>query len=78
MGEAKRRKTQLGQKYGDPDQELIFPQFKAIPITKGQAKWAYRWTTRGAWAGIAFLAIFWVIIRFIGPSFGLWDIAPLE
>ena len=78
MGEAKRRKAQMGQKYGDPDQELIMPQFKLIPITKGQAKRAYEWSTRGAWAGIAFLAVFWVIIRFIGPFFGWWEIAPLE
>ncbi len=78
MGEAKRRKAQMGTKYGDPDQELIFPQFKLIPFTKGQAKLAYQWTTRGAWAGIAFLAMFWVIIRFIGPTLGWWEIAPLE
>jgi hypothetical protein len=78
MGDAKRRKEQMGNRYGDPDQELIFPQLKFLALTKGQAKKAYNWTTRGAWAGIIFLAIFWIVVRFIGPFFGWWEIAPLE
>ncbi|MEN9230221.1 MAG: DUF2839 domain-containing protein [Thermostichus sp. DG02_5_bins_236] len=71
MGEAKRRKTRDTQ---DPDQELVFPKLKDIPLTKGQARAIYNWTTRGAWAGIILLAIFWVVIRFIGPTFGWWHL----
>ncbi len=78
MGDAKRRKAKMGDKYGDPDQELIFPNFKYFPITKGQARQAYTWTTRGAWAGIIALAIIWIVVRFIGPFLGWWTPAPLQ
>lgn len=78
MGDAKRRKAKLGEKYGDPEQELLFPALKDIPLTKGQAKQLYAWSTRGAWAGIILLAIYWVIVRFVGPFFGWWTLSPLE
>ncbi|MCJ2541996.1 DUF2839 domain-containing protein [Thermostichus vulcanus] len=71
MGEAKRRKTRETQ---DPDQELVFPKLKDIPLTKGQARTIYNWTTRGAWTGIILLAIVWVVIRFVGPTFGWWHL----
>lgn len=71
MGEAKRRKTRISQ---DPDQELVFPNLKDIPLTKGQARAIYNWTTRGAWAGIILLAIVWVVIRFVGPALGWWHL----
>jgi len=71
MGEAKRRKTRISQ---DPDQELVFPNLKDIPLTKGQARAIYNWTTRGAWTGIILLAIIWVVIRFVGPAFGWWHL----
>jgi hypothetical protein len=74
MGDSKRRKATLGEKYGDPDQEPIFPKLKRISLTKGQAKQLYQWSTRGAWAGIFFLVIYWVVVRFIGPYFGWWDL----
>ncbi|MFS8887150.1 DUF2839 domain-containing protein, partial [Synechococcus sp. R55.1] len=67
----KRRKTRISQ---DPDQELVFPNLKDIPLTKGQARAIYNWTTRGAWAGIILLAIIWVVIRFVGPAFGWWHL----
>lgn len=76
MGEAKRRKTQ-DEAPKDPDQELIFPRLTDIPITKAQARFAYKWTTRGAWAGIIFLGVTWVMVRFVGPALGLWTVAPL-
>lgn len=71
MGEAKRRKTRISQ---DPDQEPVFPNLKDIPLTKGQARAIYNWTTRGAWAGIILLAIIWVVIRFVGPALGWWHL----
>ncbi|MDX2272581.1 MAG: DUF2839 domain-containing protein [Cyanobacteriota bacterium] len=78
MGDAKRRKEELGSKYGDPDQELLFPRLKDIPITKGQARQFYQWSTQGAWAGIILLMVYWVVIRFVGPAFGWWHLTPLE
>ncbi len=69
MGESKRRKAALGDKYGQ--EETILPW---LPITKAQAERFYKLTTRGAWIGIAALAVVWVIIRFIGPAFGWWDL----
>ena len=65
MGEAKRRKEALGEKYGQ--EPTILPW---IPITKSQAEQFVKWSTRGAWIGIGFLVIAWITVRFIGPSFG--------
>ncbi|ACK64722.1 conserved hypothetical protein [Rippkaea orientalis PCC 8801] len=69
MGEAKRRQTALGDKYGQ--EETILPW---LPISKRQAETFYQWTTRGAWIGIGIMAALWVTVRFIGPTFGWWDI----
>ncbi|MBW4620113.1 MAG: DUF2839 domain-containing protein [Cyanosarcina radialis HA8281-LM2] len=69
MGEAKRRKEALGDKYGqDP---YILPW---LPITKSQSEQFVKWTTKGAWVGIGFLVVFWIAIRFIGPSLGWWQV----
>ncbi|MFM6437038.1 MAG: DUF2839 domain-containing protein, partial [Microcystis panniformis] len=35
---------------------------------------AYKLTTRGAWIGIGVLAGVWVVIRFVGPAFGWWNV----
>ena len=69
MGEAKRRKEALGEDYGK--EKRIFPW---LPITKSQANKAYEITTKGAWIGIGTLVAVWIIIRFIGPGFGWWDV----
>lgn len=69
MGEAKRRKEKLGEKYGQ--EETILPW---LPITKTQANQFYKWTTRGAWIGIGFLVVYWLTIRIIGPAFGWWQV----
>ncbi|WP_198920707.1 DUF2839 domain-containing protein, partial [Anaplasma marginale] len=55
MGESKRRKQALGDKYGQ--EENILPW---IPITKSQAKTIYDITTRGAWIGIGVLVAVWL------------------
>ena len=70
MGEAKRRKNSLGEEYGQ-DTKRILPW---IPINKTQATQFVAITTRGAWIGIGTMVAAWVIIRFIGPAFGLWEI----
>jgi hypothetical protein len=69
MGESKRRKEALGDKYG---KEANISRW--LPITKTQANQFVQWTTRGAWTGIGFLIVFWVTIRFIGPAFGWWQV----
>ncbi len=69
MGEAKRRKEALGEKYGQ--EERILPW---IPISKNQADQFYKITTKGAWIGIVTLVIVWLTIRFIGPAFGWWSV----
>ena len=69
MGEAKRRKEQLGEQYGQ--EERIFPWF---PLTKSQTQQFMELTTRGAWLGIGLLVVTWVVIRFFGPAFGWWQV----
>jgi hypothetical protein len=68
MGEAKRRKSSLGEKYGQ--EEKILPW---VPITKSQGEQFVKLTTRGAWFGIGAMVVIWVTIRFIGPAFGWWQ-----
>jgi len=69
MGEAKRRKATLGDRYGQ--EARIFPW---LPITKSQSAQFMKWTTRGAWVGIGFLVVAWITVRFIGPGLGWWEV----
>lgn len=69
MGDAKRRKEILGEKYGQEPSIL-----RGVPVTKGQAEKFVKWTTQGAWIGIALLVVYWVTVRFIGPAVGWWQI----
>ncbi|HCF30495.1 MAG TPA: hypothetical protein DEV81_25595 [Cyanobacteria bacterium UBA11049] len=69
MGESKRRKTALGEKYGQETQ--IFPW---LPITKSQAQQLVDWSNRIARIGIGLLVVSWVTVRFIGPAFGWWQV----
>lgn len=69
MGEAKRRRAALGEKYGQ--EERIFPW---LPITKSQGEQFVQLTTRGAWIGIALMILIWLTVRFIGPAFGWWQV----
>jgi hypothetical protein len=69
MGEAKRRKAALGEKYGQ--EERIMPW---VPVTKTQAEQFVKWSTRGAWIGIGAMIALWVTVRFIGPAFGWWQV----
>lgn len=69
MGESKRRKEALGEKYGlEPN---ILPW---VPLTKSQAQQFAKWSTQGAWIGIGCLIAWWVTVRFIGPAFGWWEV----
>jgi hypothetical protein len=69
MGEAKRRKSVLGEKYGE--QAYIYPW---LPITKTQSEQFIKWTTTGAWTGITLLVVIWVTIRVVGPGLGWWHV----
>ncbi len=69
MGESKRRKASLGEKYGQEQRIVAW-----LPLTKTQAQAFYTWTTRGAWVGIGVMIALWVTVRFIGPAFGWWTI----
>lgn len=69
MGEAKRRKTVLGDKYGQ--EAYIFPW---LPITKSQAQQLVKTSNLIARIGIGLLVVSWVTVRFIGPAFGWWQV----
>jgi hypothetical protein len=69
MGEAKRRKAALGDKYGK--EARMFPW---LPFTKSQGQQFVKWTTTGAWYGITLMVVAWLTIRFVGPAFGWWKV----
>lgn len=69
MGEAKRRKSALGDKYGEPS--YVYPW---LPITKAQSEQFLKWTTTGAWTGITLLVVLWITIRVVGPGLGWWHV----
>ena len=79
MGEARRRAAQ-----GLPPRE---PKAKTktvdasprivswFPLTKNQTQQFMAVTTRGAWIGIGAMVLFWITVRFIGPTAGWWSLA---
>jgi len=69
MGESKRRKETLGEKYGQETNILPW-----VPITKTQASQFVQLSTKGAWIGIGALAVVWVTTRLVGPAFGWWQV----
>ena len=70
MGESKRRKAELGENYGKS--EPIVPW---LPFwTKQKADRFVQITTTGAWVGIGVMVAYWVAVRFIGPTFGWWQV----
>ncbi len=44
-------------------------------ITRKQADQFVSITTTGAWVSIGILVLFWITVRFIGPSLGWWVLA---
>lgn len=69
MGDSKRRKEKLGDRYGKSERIVPF-----LGITKEQGAQFQQWTTRGAWIGIGCMIALWVTVRFIGPALGLWTV----
>lgn len=70
MGDSKRRKESLGEKYGQ--EENILPW---LPVKKSQADQFVKLSSRGAWIGIGLLIALWVTVRFIGPALGWWQVS---
>lgn len=71
MGDSKRRKENLGEKYGQEQNVLPW-----LPIKKSKAAQFVQYSTLGAWLGIGSLIAYWVVVRFIGPTLGWWEINP--
>ncbi len=69
MGDSKRRKETLGEKYGQ--EENILPW---LPIKKSQSEQFVKLSTRGAWVGIGVLVAYWVVVRLLGPVLGWWQV----
>ena len=69
MGDAKRRKETLGDKYGQ--EENILPW---LPVKKSQAQQFVKLSNRGAWVGIGLLVAYWLVVRLLGPSLGWWQV----
>ncbi|MBE9180493.1 DUF2839 domain-containing protein [Oculatella sp. LEGE 06141] len=69
MGESKRRKETLGEKYGQEPSVLPW-----LPIKKTQAEQFVKLSTRGAWIGIGGLVAYWVVVRLLGPMLGWWQV----
>ena len=69
MGESKRRKESIGDEYGK--EERILPW---LPITKTQSEDFVKWTSRGSWMGISLLVAWWIVVRFVGPAAGWWEV----
>ncbi|MCH9715366.1 MAG: DUF2839 domain-containing protein [Cyanobacteria bacterium] len=78
MGEAKRRQIQglppKQTKRSKPTKpaERVAPW---LPLSRDQADRFVAITTKAAWIGIAGLVIFWITVRFVGPSAGWWTLA---
>ncbi|MEG4212454.1 DUF2839 domain-containing protein [Microcoleus sp. AT3-A2] len=69
MGEAKRRKESIGDEYGKEERIVAW-----LPITKTQSEDFVKWTSRGSWFGISLLVAWWIVVRFVGPSAGWWQV----
>jgi len=82
MGEAKRRASQglpprqkkvagSGARPVDTSPRLV----SWLPFSRNQADRFVELSTRGAWIGIAALAVVWVTVRFVGPAAGWWTLS---
>jgi hypothetical protein len=70
MGESKRRKQTLGDGYGKA--EPVFPWLPSW--TKQKSEQFIKITSTGAWIGIGGMVVFWIVVRFVGPGFGWWEV----
>lgn len=66
MGEAKRRKEISGDSAQVPDMSKWWNKEKSAQFVQI--------TTKGAWIGIGAMVAYWVVVRFIGPALGWWQL----
>ena len=82
MGEARRRAKKGLSKQKKSSKSIKKDESKRIftwlPITEEQEELFIRITNKGAWFGIGFLILLWVIVRVIGPAAGWWVPADLK
>ena len=73
MGEARRRSEQgLPPKQSKKVNNNTKKTSPLIPLDQSSRDKFFEITKKGAWIGIILLIIFWIIVRFIGPSAGWW------
>ena len=78
MGEAKRRKN-----LGLPPKENKVKSnidrsprvFEWLPLTINQRDSLLKLSIKASWLGIGGLIILWLVVRFIGPALGWWELA---
>jgi hypothetical protein len=79
MGEAKRRAEQglppRAKKATTAPADTSPRILPWLPFTRNQADRFVKLSTRGAWVGIGALVLFWLIVRFLGPGLGWWQLA---
>jgi len=73
MGEAKRRQEALGEDYGKEPNLLSW-----LPVTKNQLQKLYKIVMKGSWVGIFLVLLSWIVVRFVGPSMGWWELVPTD
>lgn len=73
MGEAKRRQEALGNDYGKESKIVSW-----FPLTKSQLEKIYNLVMKGSWVGVFIVLVSWLVVRFVGPSFGWWELVPKE
>lgn len=73
MGEAKRRQETLGNDYGKESKIVSW-----FPVTKSQLEKIYNLVMKGSWVGVFIVLLSWIVVRFVGPSFGWWALVPKE
>lgn len=66
MGEAKRRKEMAKSTAPVPALLQWWSKEKAEQFVKI--------TTRGAWIGIGVMVVYWIVVRFVGPALGWWQL----
>ncbi|MEB3307048.1 MAG: DUF2839 domain-containing protein [Cyanobacteriota bacterium] len=77
MGEARRRASQglpartVKRAKVDDSPRIV----SWLPLTRRQSEQFVSLSTRVAWVGIGALVLFWVTVRFIGPTAGWWELA---
>nr|YP_009530838.1 hypothetical protein PMNZ_593 [Paulinella micropora]AXY63527.1 hypothetical protein PMNZ_593 [Paulinella micropora] len=78
MDEAKRRTTQKSftREYSKIDKDAK-PVMSWLQFDQDRASSFVAITTRGAWTGISTLILFWIIVRFIGPTANWWRLGDM-